>query len=48
MPIAKEIALNIWWAYVTTTRGDKTEFEGDIFQGPNAESLARAWSPSAQ
>ena len=39
----KRIGPDIWWAYFTTTTRAGVEFEGDVFQGPNAEALARAW-----
>jgi len=41
----KQIGLDIWWAYFTREVGKTVMFEGDIFQGANAEALAKEWKP---
>ena len=42
--ICREIAPGIWWACFVTRTGRHTFFDGDVFQGPNAEKLARAYA----
>lgn len=39
----QQISTEIWWAYVTRQTKVGVEFEGDVFQGQNAEQLARDW-----
>lgn len=39
----KQLTANIWWAYVTKETKSGTEFEGDMWEGSNAEAIARAW-----
>ena len=41
--ILKEIAPGIWWACHVSKIGPHTFFEGDVFQGQNAEQLAKEW-----
>lgn len=43
----KQVGADIWWAYVMKQTKAGTEFEGDMWQGPNAETLARAWFETA-
>lgn len=38
-----QLGPQIWWAYFTTQKAGCVEFEGDIFQGSEAEELAKLW-----
>jgi hypothetical protein len=39
-----QIGAETWWARKKTKRGALTEFDGNAFQGPNAEQQARDWA----
>lgn len=41
----KQVGSDVWWAYFTETKGGTVNFTGDLFQGSNAETLARNWRP---